>query len=141
LDIRNCKRCNRLFQYNGIKYCPACVFELDEMFIRVRDYLYENEGANIAEVSEATGVEESIILEFLREGRLELKEPSPELTCERCDKPITSGRMCKECLALFEQVMKKDLNKSSRTASDLKSEKSRTERGRVHLVDYIRQKR
>ncbi len=49
--------------------------------------------------------------------------------------------MCKECLALFEQVMKKDLNKSSRTASDLKSEKSRTERGRVHLVDYIRQKR
>ena len=71
MDIRNCKRCNRLFQYNGIKYCPKCVLELDEMFIKVRDYLYENKNANIAEVSEATGVEEKVILEFLRDGRLD----------------------------------------------------------------------
>ena len=136
MDIRNCKRCNRLFQFSGIKYCPKCVLELDEMFMKVRDYLYENEDANIAQVSEATGVEEKIILEFLREGRLELKEPSSDLTCERCDKPITSGRMCKDCLALFERIMKKDMNEAARTVSDLKSDA-----GRVHLVDYIRKKK
>ncbi|NLV99769.1 MAG: MerR family transcriptional regulator [Clostridiales bacterium] len=135
MDIRNCKRCNRLFQYNGIKYCPKCVLELDEMFIKVRDYLYENKNANIAEVSEATGVEEKVILEFLRDGRLELREPSPDLTCERCDKPITSGRMCKDCLALFERIMKKDINESARTVENLKRDA-----GRVHLVDYIRKK-
>ena len=135
MDIRNCKRCNRIFQYNGIKYCPKCVLELDEMFIKVRDYLYENKNANIAEVSEATGVEEKVILEFLRDGRLELREPSPDLTCERCDKPITSGRMCKDCLALFERIMKKDINESARTVENLKRDA-----GRVHLVDYIRKK-
>lgn len=136
MDIRNCKRCNRLFQYNGIKYCPRCVLELDEAFIKVRDYLYKNPGANIVEVSEATGVEEKIILEFLRDGRLELKEPSPALTCERCEKPITTGRMCKECLALFEKGMKKGLNESARTVSELKHDTAR-----VHLADYIRKKR
>ena len=135
MDIRNCKRCNRLFQYNGIKYCPKCVLELDEMFIKVRDYLYENKNANIAEVSEATGVEEKVILEFLRDGRLELREPSLDLTCERCDKPITSGRMCKDCLALFERIIKKDINESARTVENLKRDA-----GRVHLVDYIRKK-
>jgi hypothetical protein len=105
------------------------------MFIKVRDYLYENKNANIAEVSEATGVEEKVILEFLRDGRLELREPSLDLTCERCDKPITSVRMCKECLALFERIMKKDINESARTVENLKRDA-----GRVHLVDYIRKK-
>jgi ribosomal protein L32 len=106
------------------------------MFIKVRDYLYENDDANIAQVSEATGVEEKIILEFLREGRLELKEPSIDLTCERCGKPITSGRMCKECLTQFERAMKKDVNEAIRKVSDLKAEA-----GRVYLVDYIKQKK
>ncbi|NLO82472.1 MAG: MerR family transcriptional regulator [Clostridiales bacterium] len=136
MDVRNCKRCNRLFQFKGSKYCPHCILELDEMFIKVRDYLYENDDANIAQVSEATGVEEKIILEFLREGRLELKEPSIDLTCERCGKPITSGRMCKECLTQFERAMKKDVNEAIRKVSDLKAEA-----GRVYLVDYIKQKK
>ncbi|SFQ02976.1 MerR family transcriptional regulator [Caldicoprobacter faecalis] len=136
MDIRNCKRCNRLFQYNGIKYCPSCVMELDEMFKKVRDYLYEHPDATIIEVSEATGVEEKIILEFLREGRLELKEPSPVLTCERCGKPITTGRMCKECLAVFERGLKKGLSESARKVSDLKPDSSK-----IHLADYIIKKR
>lgn len=136
MDIRNCKRCNRIFQFSGNKYCPGCVMELDELYRKVRDYLYRNPDSNILEVSEATGVEEDIILEFLREGRLELKEPSLALTCERCDKPITTGRMCKECLREFEQGMKKGLGEATRTASELKRDD-----GRVHLANYIKQKR
>lgn len=136
MEIRNCKRCNRLFQYNGVKYCPKCLMEMDEMYKKVRDYLYEHPDATIVEVSEATGVEEKIILEFLREGRLELKEPSPVLTCERCGKPITTGRMCKECLVIFERGLKKGFNESARNAMDLKPDSRK-----VHLADYIAQKR
>ncbi len=136
MEIRNCKRCNRLFQYNGIKYCASCLMELDEMYKKVRDYLYEHPDATIIEVSEATGVEEKIILEFLREGRLELKEPSAVLTCERCGKPITMGRMCKECLVVLERDLKKGFNESARKVSDLKPDSRR-----IHVADYIIKKR
>jgi len=110
--------------------------ELDEMYKKVRDYLYDHPNATMVEVSEATGVEEKIILEFLREGRLELKEPSPVLTCERCGKPITTGRMCKECLAVFERGLKKGLNESVRKVSDLKPDSRR-----IHVADYVIKRR
>ena len=71
MDIRNCRRCDRIYQHRGSKYCPNCMLELDEIFVKVRDYIYDNPNATVLEVSEALDVEENIILEFLKEGRLE----------------------------------------------------------------------
>ena len=64
MDIRNCRRCNKIFQYRGSKYCPSCMLDLDQIFIKVRDYIYENPNATIVDVSQEVGVEEDIILEF-----------------------------------------------------------------------------
>lgn len=135
MDIRNCRRCGRLYQYINSKYCPFCRRELDELFEKVRDYIYDNPDANVMEVSAHTGVEEDLILEFLREGRLELKSPSIGFTCEWCDRPITTGRLCSVCQREFEQGMKKGL-------SEAKSNSHRRTRdsSRMYVADFHKRK-
>jgi flagellar operon protein (TIGR03826 family) len=119
MDIRNCRRCRRIFQYRGSKYCPSCTIELDEIFIKVRDYIYDHPEANILQVSEALGVSEDIILEFLREGRLELTTPSLDFVCERCEKPIVTGKYCSDCINELDREMKKGLGEASQDPRNL----------------------
>jgi len=120
MDIRNCKHCNRLFQYQSSKYCPNCVIEMDQVFIKVREYIYDYPNSTVVEVSENTGVDTEIIMEFLREGKLELKEATMLLECKSCGKAIKTGVMCKECLSRFETEMKKGLGKAKDNVNKLK---------------------
>jgi len=102
MELRNCIRCGKLFASEGTLICPACLEERDEQYKIVREYIYEHPRATVPEVSEATGVEEKTIFEFLREGRLALKEPGLGLECERCGRPITTGRYCSQCAKELE---------------------------------------
>ena len=120
MDIKNCKHCNRLFQYKSSKYCPTCVIEMDQVFIKVREYIYDNPNSTVVEVSENTGIDTEIIMEFLREGKLELKEATMLLECKSCGKAIKTGVMCKECLSRFETEMKKGLGKAKDNVDKLR---------------------
>ncbi|HZJ82169.1 MAG TPA: MerR family transcriptional regulator [Clostridia bacterium] len=134
MDIRNCKRCNGIFQYRGSKYCPTCMQEFDDLFIKVRDYIYDNPKANIMEVSGETGVEEDIILQFLKDGRLELESATLDFVCERCDVPITTGRYCNLCIEELGRELKKGLNEAAGKPQQSKSSR------RMYTVDYRRKK-
>jgi len=112
MDVRKCKNCNRLFQYHGSRYCPTCVIELDQVFIKTREYIYDNPNSTVIEVSENIGVEVEIIMDFLREGKLELKEATVLLECKSCGKAIKTGMMCNECLKHFETEMKKGIGQA-----------------------------
>jgi len=47
-DIRNCKRCGRLFNYiGGRPICQDCKKQDEEEFKRVKEYLYEHPKASI----------------------------------------------------------------------------------------------
>lgn len=99
MDIKNCKGCNRLFQYiGGPVLCPACRDALEDKFAVVKEYIYEHPGASITQVSEATDVTPKQIKQWIREDRLILSEASADgITCERCGTPICSGRFCEKC--------------------------------------------
>lgn len=98
LDLKNCKNCGRAYQYDGNAYCKRCRQDSEEEYKRVKEYLYDNPGASVAEVSEETEVSEKKILKFLREGRLEIKDENNFfLDCERCGVAIKSGRFCDKC--------------------------------------------
>jgi len=75
--------------------------QIDLDFFKVRDYLYENEGAGIEEVADATGVARKAIIYMLKEERLSVTDAKGGsggyLTCESCKKPINTGRMCASC--------------------------------------------
>lgn len=99
MELRNCSKCGRVFAYNGIDVCSRCISNDEDDFKRVKEYLYDNPGATVSEVSEATRVTEKQILRYLRENRIEIREENNYLLdCERCGKSIRSGRFCDECI-------------------------------------------
>ncbi len=99
MDLRNCKKCGRVFAYNGSEICSRCLGDDEGDFKKVKEYLYDNPGATIVEVSEETGVSEKKILRYLRESRIEIREADNLLLdCQRCGKPIQSGRFCDKCV-------------------------------------------
>lgn len=99
MDLRNCRTCGNVFNYMvGPIMCPACKSELEEKFQRVKEYIRENPKTDICRVSEACGVETRQIKKWLREERLEItSSTSWFLDCERCGKPIKSGKYCDKC--------------------------------------------
>jgi len=96
MDFKYCKRCGKIFRFYKSYYCPECLDEIDREFEKVRNYIYNNPRANITIISENTGVDEKVILEFLREGRLVLSS-NAGLKCEKCGAPIETGRLCDDC--------------------------------------------
>ena len=99
-DFRNCPVCGRLFRYAGRNLCPACIAEEEKEYEKVRSYVRDHEGANITEVSEATGVSVEKIIRFLREGKLVAKgalAAEGVIACERCGAPIGGGQFCERC--------------------------------------------
>lgn len=93
-----CTRCRKLFNYiGGERLCPACKEEADKEFRRVKEYIWENRGCNMAEVAEACEVSEKQIKEWVRAERLEFYSPTGDIVCEKCGTPIISGRFCDKC--------------------------------------------
>ena len=107
MDIRQCKKCKKLFQFNKSALCPKCEHEMDLKFAEVRDYIYENHNAGIDDVCEATGVEPGIIYKWLSEGRLIItKGSNPLLKCEKCGAPIYTGKLCDTCNFALRTTLK-----------------------------------
>ncbi|NMB98545.1 MAG: MerR family transcriptional regulator [Clostridiaceae bacterium] len=99
-DVRNCKRCGRIYNYlGGIPICPICKDEDEKDFQRVKKYLYENPKATMSEVASNLEISIEKIKRFLREERLEIvgDDVIVGLECERCGKRIKTGRFCEDC--------------------------------------------
>lgn len=99
MNLRNCTRCGKMFRpLSGKRICPDCVRAELEEFQAVRDFLRKNPGANILDVSEATGVPVKKIQEYIREGRLVVSESAEwGVACEVCGAPVKTGRLCPKC--------------------------------------------
>lgn len=99
VNIVNCRKCGRIFNYVvGPRICPACREENENTFQRVKKYVEEHPEVTIVSLAEECEVEPQQIQQWLREERLELKSGSGiALPCESCGAPITSGRYCDKC--------------------------------------------
>ncbi len=101
MDVKNCKRCRRLFNYiGGQPICPQCREELEKKFQEVKKYLFDNRNSTIRDVVENCDVEESQVRQWVREERLEFSSGiDAGVVCENCGAPISSGRFCEKCKA------------------------------------------
>lgn len=101
MDVRNCRKCGRLYNYIGGTYkylCPICIEEQEKLFEDVKQYIYDNPGASIPIVARDCNVTPQQIEAWVREERLILADDSPiGISCEQCGKTIHSGRYCPEC--------------------------------------------
>ncbi|SIS50877.1 flagellar operon protein TIGR03826 [Alicyclobacillus vulcanalis] len=98
MAIANCRRCGKLYNRVGRDICPDCMKQEDEHLTAIRAYLRQHPLANIYEVSNGTGVPYDEIVQFLRDGRLLLRNnPNMVYPCDRCGTPTQSGRLCANC--------------------------------------------
>ncbi len=101
MNVKNCRKCGRLFNYAvGPYICPQCREALEDKFKEVKAYIQAHPMCGIREVSEQCDVEPSQIQQWIREERLQFAEESAiMLNCESCGAPIRSGRYCDSCKA------------------------------------------
>lgn len=98
MDVRNCKNCNKLFNYIGTPICPECTKMMEDKFDDVKQYIYDHPRCGMQEVAEEMGVSTAQIRKWLKEERLSFSEDSEiALNCEKCGKRILTGRFCKLC--------------------------------------------
>ena len=68
MNVRNCKRCGKIFNYvMGAPLCPACREEMEKKFHEVKKFIQDHPGVGIPELSEACEVEPSQIRQWVRE--------------------------------------------------------------------------
>lgn len=135
MDVRNCRKCGRLFNYAmGPIICQSCKEASEEKFQEVKKYVYEHPGCGIQEVADECDVETKQIKQWLREERLQFSEDSAVLlNCETCGAPIRSGRFCEKCKASMVQNLgntyKKEKPKAEPKKNDVK------EKPKMHYLD------
>ncbi|HHW49621.1 MAG TPA: MerR family transcriptional regulator [Clostridiaceae bacterium] len=141
-DVRNCRKCGKIFSYiGGVPICPSCRQQEEEIFKKIKDYLYENPGASVTEVSRELDVSIELIKRFLREGRLEIVGEEGKnllLECENCGRAINSGRYCKDCERELLKGFQTAANKISQKISDNQTGSSATKMRYLHKLDYKR---
>ncbi len=93
-----CPKCGKLFNRTNKPICIECIKAEGEMFEKVRLFIKETKITDLDEVIEETGATKKQLLRWVREGKIDLVLPDGDsLTCSKCGKVITKGRMCKKC--------------------------------------------
>ena len=69
-----CSKCGGFLKYDGLgEYaCEKCGYHEYDDYGKVRAYLEANPGANVVEVSDATGVSQKLIHQMVSEGKFEV---------------------------------------------------------------------
>lgn len=136
MDVRNCRKCGKLYNYTGAPaICPACKEEVEKKFLEVKHYIMDHKGCSVSDVAEACEISTQQIKQWLRDERLEFSAESGELlTCENCDAPIRTGRFCEKC----KQEMANEFKGSIRREEKPKPqpEKETKENPRMRFLDH-----
>ena len=103
-----CNQCKGVLVYRGLgEYqCEDCgAFDYDD-YGKVRNYLDRHRGANVAEISEATGVTHKSIRDMIKDNRFEvINNAGGYIRCEMCGTNISSGRLCGKCEMQYHRQM------------------------------------
>ncbi|MGP4073862.1 TIGR03826 family flagellar region protein [Piscibacillus sp. B03] len=107
-ELANCPQCGELFVKRAIDVCQKCYQEEEKKFEKVYAFIRKkrNRTATMYEVSNETGVEESLITKWLKQKRIHPSQaPNFNYPCERCGNMISEGKLCSNC----SDSLKRDL--------------------------------
>lgn len=108
VELANCSRCGAVYVKTIRDICQDCFKKEEEAFQTVYHFLREqkNRKATMIEIVEETGVDEELIIKFVKERRLMPTDfPNLAYPCDRCGKGITTGKLCDNC----QKELKSDL--------------------------------
>ena len=132
-ELKNCRKCRRIFPYiAGVQICEACKKEEDKLFERIWKFLRDNPGVSMRAVSEELEVPYEQLMRYLKEGRLQIKNPdgSVVLFCEKCGEIIKAGRICEVCEKGLTKALKDTAKELKEKVGDTQdNDRSRKEKG------------
>lgn len=109
-ELRNCSTCGNIFNYTGIReICVRCAQAEEKKFEEVYRFLRkrENRAATIERIVEATGVEEVLLYDWVRKGRLQpTMFPNLGYPCDKCGRLTTKGKLCVNCAETLQNDLK-----------------------------------
>lgn len=137
MNVRNCRKCRRLFNYVvGPIVCPACREEMEAEFQKVKKYVQENHHSDIRTVAAACEVDVDQIRQWVREERLEFADDSTMgLNCEKCGIMIKSGRYCDACKRSMSQAFSKVMETGRGTAAPAPKKKPDNANPKMRFLD------
>ena len=127
IDVRNCKMCGRLFNVlNNERICPACQKKLEDKFHEVKEYLEEHPGASVEQTATDNDISTKQIRQWVREERLILSTATEAgIVCEKCGKPIRTGRFCERCKERMANEFQNAYQKPEPKMENLRSTRDR----------------
>ncbi|WP_138419483.1 TIGR03826 family flagellar region protein [Aquibacillus sediminis] len=130
-DLANCPQCGALFVKGAIQVCRDCYKKEEAAFRTVYDFLKQrkNRQANIPQIVEATGVEEEVIMKFVKEKRLRPSQfPNLSYPCEKCGASINDGIICEKCADEITSDLQKqeEIDALSQRNKEQEAKKART---------------
>lgn len=135
MNLENCPVCGRLFVRSPFRdICPSCHEEEERQFQTVVQFLRrrENRLATMEQIVDATGVPETLLVKFIKSGRLTLAQlPNLGYPCDRCGKLIREGRMCADCSKDLQgqlEMVKKEEQKKKQVFRTYYTDKERNGR-------------
>ena len=133
-NLKNCKRCGKLFLRVSRDICPDCFKQEEEDFEKVKKYLDDHPKAKIIEVSTETGVSQKQIKKFIEEGRLMAsKYEAISVECRSCGAEITAGKYCEKC----QEKLSKGFEAAKGDEQKKEKDTSQKEAGRIHIQDRL----
>lgn len=122
MPLTNCTICAKLFNRTTGRVCPACLASDEEEFERVVEYMREHNVRSILDLASGAGVQRTRIVQWIRDGKLELREGvnHAEGACKRCGKPAGGGDICGACRAKLarEIAQQRSLIENRASAAD-----------------------
>jgi flagellar operon protein (TIGR03826 family) len=139
VDLINCPKCGSIYVKNKFRdVCDACYKEEEKQFEAVYKFLRirENRAATIPRVVEATGIDEDLLLKFIRTGRLKIATfPNLGYPCDKCGSLIKKGKLCDDCA----EDLRKELDFFNKEEKRKKELEDREKRG-TYLTSGLRDK-
>jgi hypothetical protein len=114
MGLANCRQCGKLYMENEFGVCVDCIRLQQEDEAKVVAYLRDVvDHASVAEIHEATGVKERVIIKMIQQGRI-VDGARVSYPCETCGTLILHGRLCEKCnqniLTQISQIEREEEN-------------------------------
>lgn len=135
MNLANCPECGKLYVKNLRGMCSDCIKDIERKYEVCNQYLRENKGAVITELSEETGVSIKQITVFIREGRISIANaPNMGYPCEVCGTIIRENNMCESC----RSRLTKDIRNVYQDEEAAKDNQANKNQGAYRIVDKYR---
>ncbi|MPM15881.1 hypothetical protein SDC9_62255 [bioreactor metagenome] len=99
MALTKCELCELPFNSFGSKVCASCSHELDQAYVTVRKFIYQNpDKADFANIVAETGVAEKLLSHLIDQGRVLVNDTKGRGSrCRACGKPTGGNVLCDSC--------------------------------------------